>query len=459
MAFLKGLLWLLFAVALVTVAMYMTGNFEMADRLTGLFLAIQPFLPISLDFDSFLVVLAVLSLIVVGLAVGGCAFLAVAMAGRVTSLKQREMAQASAAKREIRLVLDQHQQQYQQLLTLGQTLTKRLDKRVIVQAIVEAASRATSVNQANSAVSCWLLHIDTDTIKFEMGRYCDETFFAKTEFQPTEQPFARVITTQKTWTRTEKDGPDTLLKPECAAQLGAASEQIIVPLIIENSVLGFLMIRCHPDVLKSYEQQKLFYEAIWEELTLALAIAVQGEVAILDRLTGVHNREYFMKRLIQEIERANRFKLPISLLMVDIDNFKAVNDTLGHPQGDAVLKIISKLIKKEVRAIDLAGRYGGEEFIIMLPETGYGEDATSTTGALVVAERIRKAVHEEFVGMQKPLNLSVSLGVAVRRFPQDRESDYKELIRLADEQLYKAKTTGKNKVCALQHEQQSAASE
>jgi diguanylate cyclase (GGDEF)-like protein len=459
MGFLKGLLWFVLAVALVTVAMYMTGNFEMADRLTGLFLAIQPFLPITLSFETFLVVLTVLSVLVVALAVGGCAVLAVTMAGRLASLKQREMAQAAAAKREIKLVLDEHQQQYQHLLTLGQTLTKRLDKRVIVQAIVEAASRATSVNQANSAVSVWLLHIDTDTIKFEMGRYCDEAFFAKTEFLPTEPPFARVVTTQNTWTRTEKDGPEALWKPDRAAQLGAATEQMIVPLVIEGSVLGFLVIRCHPDVIKGYEQQRLFYEAIWEELTLALAIAVQGEVAILDRLTGVHNREYFMKRLIQEIERANRFKLPISLLMVDIDNFKAVNDTLGHPQGDAVLKIVSKLIKKEIRAIDLAGRYGGEEFIIMLPETGYGEDAGTAAGALIVAERIRKAVYEEFVGMQKPLNLSVSLGVAVRRFPQDRESDYKELIRLADEQLYKAKTTGKNKVCAVQHEKQAAASE
>jgi diguanylate cyclase (GGDEF)-like protein len=133
--------------------------------------------------------------------------------------------------------------------------------------------------------------------------------------------------------------------------------------------------------------------------------------------------------------------------MMDIDNFKAVNDMLGHPQGDAVLKIIAKLIKKEIRAIDLLGRYGGEEFILLLPETGLGEDVSSASGALIVAERIRKAVADEFQGLQKPLNLSISLGLAVRRFPQDREMDHKELIRLADEQLYRAKTTGKNKVC------------
>jgi len=241
--------------------------------------------------------------------------------------------------------------------------------------------------------------------------------------------------------------------------MGAATALMLIPLVIEHAVLGVLVLFCHPDVLKSYEERKAFYNAIWGELTLALAIAIQGELAIVDRLTGVHHREYFMKRLVQEIERANRYQFPLSLLMIDIDNFKLVNDTLGHPQGDAVLKIIAKLIKKETRAIDLVGRYGGEEFVIMLPETGLGAESTVTTGAHLVAERIRKAIDDEFRGLQKPLNLTVSLGVAVRRFPEDRETDYRELIRLADEQLYRAKTAGKNKVCIYLPEKAEEVSE
>lgn len=451
MKFLRGLCWVVGVVALLTVAMYLTGNFEMADRLTGLFLAVEPLLPIRLNFDTFLVLLAVACLLLVIFGIVGCAIVVTINTARLTAARQREMAHTTAAKHELDLITEQHRHQYTQLLTIGQTLSKRLDKRVLIQGIIEAASRITSVGQASSVVSCWLVNLERDTIQFEMGRYCDSAFFAKTECQPTDQPFARAISTQKTRFLDAGDPGRALLKPEKIAQLGSASGLMVVPMQVESSVLGFLVIYCHPDVVKGYEAQQLYYESVWGELSLALAIAIQGEVAILDRLTGVHNREYFMKRMIQELDRSNRFQLPLALLMIDIDNFKLVNDMLGHPQGDAVLRIIAKLIKKEVRAIDLAGRYGGEEFIIMLPETGYGDDSASGTGALVVAERIRKAVDDEFHGMQKPLNLTISVGVAVRRFPQDREMDHRELLRLTDEQLYRAKATGKNKVCVLQH--------
>lgn len=444
---------MLFAVALVTVAMYMTGNFQLADRLTNIFLTIQPWLPLTLDFDQFLVVLTVMSLIVVALVVTGCTALIVLLAGRLSIARQRELGQAAAAKREIGHVKEERTRQHERLVSLSQLLTKRLDKRVVVQAVVESASRMTSVTQANSVVSFWLLNLETDTMRFEMGMYCDESMFTQKEFQPSDAPFARVMSMQKPWVLSSWKEEITIIKPDKASRLEALGGAMVVPLLIESSVLGVLVVFCHPDIIKSYEEQKPFYEATWGELALGLAIAIQGEVAILDRLTGVHNREYFMKRLMQEIERANRYQLPISLLMVDIDNFKAVNDTLGHPQGDAVLKIMAKLLKKEIRAIDLAGRYGGEEFIIMLPDTGYGAEGSQTSGALVVAERIRKGIDEEFQGMQKPLNLTVSVGVMVRRYPEEKDTDYRDLVRLADEQLYRAKTTGKNKVCVKLPEQ------
>ena len=444
MRLLKVLFWLVVAGAVIGLAMHLTRNYELSDRLTALYLSAQSSLPLTLSLDQFLLVLSVVSLLLGLLIASGCIAIVFAFSLR----HQRKVSEAVAAKRETDRIREENRRQYEQLLSLGQALSKQLDKRVLVQNIIEAASRMASVPQTNSLVALWMWNFATDTIRFERGFYCDETMFTKAEFQPNELPFSRVISTQQPWVSSAKDEVTLLVKREKVTQLGVATHMILVPLVIENSVLGVLVLFCHPDVVKNYEEQQAFYNAIWGEFTLALAIAVQGEVAILDRLTGVHNREYFMKRLVQEIERANRFRLPLSLLMVDIDNFKLVNDMLGHPQGDAVLKIIAKLIKNAVRAIDLAGRYGGEEFIIMLPETGYGDEAGGIAGgALLVAERIRKMVDDEFHGLQKPLNLTVSIGVTCRRFPEDRATGYQDLIRIADEQLYRAKATGKNKVC------------
>ena len=446
MSLLRAVLWFLLVLAVITVAFYVTGSYELTDRLTALFLSAQSWLPVNLNFEYFLVVLAVASFLVVLVTVLACSFLVT----RLSIRHQRKLGATAAAALEVAHIKAQHWRQYGELLSLGQLLTKRLDKRVIVQTIVEATSRVTSVAQANSIVSCWLLNLETETIRFERGLYCDESMLVQTEFQPTEPPFSRVISSQQTHVMPAGENGVVLIRPEKVPQLGSATGVLVVPLVIESSVLGVLTVFCHPDILKSYEEQKPFYDAVWGELALALAIAIQGEVAILDRLTGVHNREYFMKRLIQEVERANRYQLPLSVLMIDIDNFKLVNDTLGHPQGDAVLRIIAKLIRKAVRAIDLVGRYGGEEFIVLLPETGYGnEGTTSAAGAPLVADRIRKSIDDEFRGLQKPLDLTVSIGVVCRRFPEERNTDLRDLIRIADEQLYRAKTSGKNRVCVL----------
>ena len=452
MRVLRALLWLGFAVALVATSIYLTGNYELVDRVTSLFLTAQSWLPLAVSLEQFLLIFLVASLLLLAFAVSLCLAFLVALGAS----RQRRASYLEVTRRELTKSQEARQLESEQLFALSQALTKQLDKRVIVQAIVEAASRMTSGSQANTIASLWLLHFETDTLRFEQGLYCDETMFAQTACQLTDATFSRAVTTQRPVLLSRWQDGVPLLKPERAASLGAATGVLLVPFVIESAVLGVLLLFCHSDVVKSYESRKGFYDAIWAELTLALAIAVQGEVAILDRLTGTHNREYFMKRLVQELERANRYQLAVSLLMIDIDNFKLVNDMLGHPQGDVVLKIIAKLIKSSIRVIDLAGRYGGEEFIVLLPETGYGEGASSGAGAIAVAERIRKAVDDEFQGMQKPLSLTISLGVVCRRFPEDRDVDYQELIRRADEQLYRAKTTGKNKVCVFAAEPSGA---
>lgn len=441
-------------VAVVAVAVIMTGQYALADRFMAAFLNLQARLPFNVGLEQVLVMVTSVSVLVMALVITGCGVLLARMKARVVTAGTQKSEETVGAEQELARakealqgIEEQHRGELRQLLHLNAMFTERLDKRVLVQSIVEAASRATSTAQADSAVSLWLLNFGSDTFTFEKGMYCDQTMFMKSTFQMTDQPFAKVVETKQVFSLPAVGQLSDFMKTEKLTRLGSATSLMAIPLVIENTALGVLLVLCHPDVLTGYEERKVAYDLTWNQLTMALAIAIQGELAIVDRLTGVHNREYFLKRLKQEIDRANRYALPLSVLMIDVDNFKAVNDTLGHLQGDAVLKIVAKLIGKGVRAIDLVGRYGGEEFIVLLPETGLGKTERSVPGVSVVAERVRQAVEQEFEGMQKPLGITVSVGGIVRRFPEDQKTETRELIRLADEQLYRAKTSGKNRVC------------
>jgi diguanylate cyclase (GGDEF)-like protein len=157
------------------------------------------------------------------------------------------------------------------------------------------------------------------------------------------------------------------------------------------------------------------------------------KIAITDQLTEVFNRRHIMSRFEEEFEKFKRLKKNVSCIMADVDNFKAINDSYGHLEGDQVLKSISHRIRNTVRAYDILGRYGGEEFLIIMPDTSL-EDARE------LAERIRTRVKEE------PVNnatITLSLGVVCVE-ESDRSVD--DIIRRADQNLYKAKKGGKDRV-------------
>lgn len=161
--------------------------------------------------------------------------------------------------------------------------------------------------------------------------------------------------------------------------------------------------------------------------------------AITDELTGLSNVRHFHELLDQEIERAQRFNNHIGLVMVDIDNFKQVNDTYGHPQGDLVLKEIARVLSEQSRDIDFPARYGGEEMSVILPQTDIG-------GAAMLAERMREAIERLEVRRldgQGVLKMTASFGVAA--LPASA-TDKRYLIAVADEALYRAKHGGKNRV-------------
>jgi diguanylate cyclase (GGDEF)-like protein len=156
--------------------------------------------------------------------------------------------------------------------------------------------------------------------------------------------------------------------------------------------------------------------------------------AITDALTGLYNRRWLDQRLPRLVARHERAGRPLSLLLLDIDHFKRFNDELGHAAGDQVLAMVAQTISAQVRPTDLAARYGGEEMVVVLPET-------PLDGARIAAERLRSRIERARAkDIERPV--TVSIGVATLGLHEDAQ----ELLRRADEMLYRAKSLGRNRM-------------
>lgn len=187
------------------------------------------------------------------------------------------------------------------------------------------------------------------------------------------------------------------------------------------------------------------HQRLLESLALQIAAALQNahlyELAMVDGLTGLFVRRYFDARIEEEIERSKRYGTPFSVVMMDVDDFKKLNDDHGHLIGDRVLRAIANVIKSQMRGVDTAARYGGEEIALILPRT-------EMVTAYGVGERIRAAIAEARVTTDsdppKALGVTASFGIA--SYPECDAASGEDLVRRADRALYRAKKTGKNRV-------------
>lgn len=161
-------------------------------------------------------------------------------------------------------------------------------------------------------------------------------------------------------------------------------------------------------------------------------------LATTDALTKLYNRAHFIAKLEEELHRAERYQTPLSLLLLDIDNFKSVNDTHGHQAGDAYLEALAGLIVSSVRQVDIAARYGGEEMAIILPNTG-------TANAMALAERLRSTVESLEVPFEE-LTILRTISIGVSTYVPGSVKDPDELLVAADKALYAAKRGGRNRV-------------
>lgn len=224
---------------------------------------------------------------------------------------------------------------------------------------------------------------------------------------------------------------------------------LTVPLLAKNHVVGVMLVD------NFYSKKPITEDDIWKltmfanQAGLAIENSQEFEKTLIlsntDRLTGLWNYGYFQYQLNEEIKRANRFNRPLSLLMADIDRFKNINDSLGHPAGDVLLKHLAIILKNSCREVDLVARYGGEEFVIILPETSK-EKAHSS------AERIRRETEYtpfNYSNNAPAQKMTISIGVA--SFPQDA-GNAEQIILYADKALYAAKKTGRNRICMFSEE-------
>ncbi|XXF80058.1 diguanylate cyclase [Myxococcaceae bacterium GXIMD 01537] len=162
------------------------------------------------------------------------------------------------------------------------------------------------------------------------------------------------------------------------------------------------------------------------------------KLSTTDGLTQIHNHRYFQERLREEFRRAQRYDDALSLIFLDLDHFKSINDRFGHMTGDGVLREVAAALLRSVRETDLVARYGGEEFAVLLPRT-------HLTGALTVAERIARELAGLKLGPDGSLRVTASLGIS--GFPHRTVLTSEQLVLTADEALYRAKREGRNKIC------------
>ena len=213
-------------------------------------------------------------------------------------------------------------------------------------------------------------------------------------------------------------------------------ESTVSDLRTTNRLYGYAALYRHESF---NEEERSIFSRFCSHIALTLEkISLFEEIRILSRhdgLTGAYNHACIVGELAAEIERSKRYSSPFSVILFDVDDFKTVNDRYGHLAGDQVLKGITRIVKENLRAIDKVGRYGGEEFLVILPET-------SADKAIMVAERLRIAVEKAVIESDNNLIHSTVSGGVVAYTPGRQEKD---LIKKADDNLYRAKKDGKNR--------------
>jgi len=220
------------------------------------------------------------------------------------------------------------------------------------------------------------------------------------------------------------------------SELSNVNSLLCLPLIVKDEAIGVINISNKKEKNLFNQDDLDFMGALANQAAIAISNAQLYKLAITDSLTKLFIRRHFEYLLDSEVKRSQRYKHQMTLLMMDIDNFKSINDKYGHQMGDEMLRQISEVILATVRKIDMPSRYGGEEFAVILPET-YKENSKR------IAERLRKKIASIIIRTKDKEEISPTISIGIASFPTDTESR-EEVIGFADKALYFAKDSGKN---------------
>jgi diguanylate cyclase (GGDEF)-like protein len=334
---------------------------------------------------------------------------------------------------EPRLTETEYEKQFYQL-------SNKLRGCMNVQELFPLAAR--EIGQTNRVSRCLLIQLLSSGDRVEVFEY----------HHPHTEPAANLFNTDEgiafTKAAMASQAPQQLFDPDTEfggiynsdflRKLGLKSG-LILPIVTRNTTIGIIFLnQCTVSQewgIGDTARLGTLADLVAVSIENALLHAKIEKLSVTDGLTGIANRRKFDEKFQEEFERAKRYQEPLSLLVFDLDYLKKINDTYGHPAGDEAIKAIGLVLDQSSRSIDLAARFGGEEFCLLLPNT-------DLELASQIAERIREKINK--IQVEGPGNISVSVGVAAFT---GNETDPQQLFQKADQAMYKAKQSGRNQVC------------
>jgi diguanylate cyclase (GGDEF)-like protein len=238
--------------------------------------------------------------------------------------------------------------------------------------------------------------------------------------------------------------PNVASDPQPISALKSIGSAVACPIYVDGQTVGVLSVETTGTRRLGLEDVELI-DSLAVQFGIALRNAMRYkqtlEQAIHDGVSGLYNHAYFHERIHEEVVRSLRYERSLTLMMLDLDDFKTINDTYGHVEGDRILRAFGALIRRAIRETDFPARYGGEEFAIVMPETSRQEAQT-------IAERLRRQLERSVLLKLNGAEISVTASFGLATVPEDAD-DPVDLITRADEALYEAKRKGKNRVASF----------